>query len=156
MKMVTQPTVSPRIRLKDKVFDELKLCVEKIVILHDGWFIDENVRGGRVKGKYFREAARSGEDGTDILKFHYTWHNSISDRKAKLNCRKQFKVHLLKLNITQTLPSFKLVNELVGDFNILRKKAAAWESLEDAICAYDIEMEDNLLKTFLMDDESND
>ena len=125
--MPQQIKISYRIKMRDKNLDKLKSSVENLVIAHDGSFTDEQVGGGKVKGKYERKIKN------ESLRFHYTWHNNMSSSQSKNNQHTQLKRHLPKLKIKKHLPSFKLKNGLSGDIPLLEKRRIALDAFDDAL-----------------------
>jgi len=147
--MAEQKRVSPRLKLKDKNHNKIKKSLEQIILLHGGSFLDTYATGGKIKSKYSREVKSFGDKETKTLSFTTHWHGTTATHgRAKNAIRSDLNKYLTSLEITQHLPSFNLVNELVGDMNILRQKTEAWEDFNTALDDWETQMEDDLLKTF--------
>lgn len=135
---------STRIKLKDKRFNTVKKMVENLVIAHGGSFADAKAESGKVKSKYERKV-----DGK-VLRFIYTYHTTISDRKAARHCRSQFHTHLRKLEIEERLPSLMVRSSTTYDDDMLKarkstKTGEAFVALENAFIALEEQLEEELL-----------
>jgi len=143
-KMRTPSYSSTRIRLKDKNYDKVKKSVENLVVAHGGSYKDAIAVSGKVKGKYERII-----DG-ETRRFIYTYHNSLSDVNAIKNSRKQFHIHLQKLDIVEQLPMFMVRSTMTYDDDVFAirkqtKTGRAFIALENAFLAFEEDIEASLL-----------
>lgn len=142
--MVVNHRTSNRIKLRDKKLNKIKLCVEKLVIEHGGSYIDNNTNSGAVKTRYTRTVEK------EKRVFVYTYHNSISDRMAYVNCRKQLNIHLQKLDIVERLPMLMVRSTATYDADMLAARKStpiglafiayedAWKEIEELLDTEDI------------------